>query len=162
MTILFCQTQRHWIIYGRVKWAMKEPGAFPKYYYKKTLCDLQLSLSISERREQVQLDPGLCAEAVFQVLGFILHRRQRWHQNLCVLLIFLIFMQLLEEAESNDLMHVRNAKDNEWGINISSLELWAPALWFDPLSPWCPAWASCTPSPALKSSSSETRCTHLY
>lgn len=45
---------------------------------------------------------------------------------------------------------------------ISSLELWGPALWFDPLSPWCPAWASYTLFPALKSSSSETQCTHLY
>ncbi len=47
-------------------------------------------------------------------------------------------------------------------MNISSLELWVPALWFDLLSPWCQAWVSYTPSPAQKSSSSETLCTHLW
>lgn len=49
-----------------------------------------------------------------------------------------------------------------WHMNISSLELWVPALWFDLLSPWCQAWVSYTPSPAQKSSSSETLCTHLW
>ena len=38
-----------------------------------TLCDLQLSLGVSQRREQVQFDPGLCTQTVFQVLRLVLH-----------------------------------------------------------------------------------------
>lgn len=41
-----------------------------------TLCYLQLPLGVPQRGEQVQLDPGLGAQAVLQVLGLLLHRRQ--------------------------------------------------------------------------------------
>lgn len=38
-----------------------------------TLGNLQLPFCISQGREKVQLDPGLCTQAVLQVLGLVLH-----------------------------------------------------------------------------------------
>lgn len=63
-----------------------------------TLCNLQLSLGISKRREEVQFDPGLCTQAVLQVLSLVLHGWQRWHQHLCVFFILFIFMKLLRDG----------------------------------------------------------------
>lgn len=61
--------------------------------------DFQLPLGVAQRGEQVQFDPGLRAQAVLEVLGLVLHGRQRRHQHLCVFFIFLIFMKLLADTE---------------------------------------------------------------
>lgn len=63
--------------------------------WRPTLRDLQLPLGVAQSREEVQLDPGLGAQAVLQVLGLILHGRQGRHQHLRLLLVLLVFAQLL-------------------------------------------------------------------
>lgn len=60
-----------------------------------TLGNLELPFCISQGREQVQLDPGLCTQAVLQVLGLVLHGWEGWHQHLRVLLVLLVLPQLL-------------------------------------------------------------------
>lgn len=67
-----------------------------------TLCDLQLPLGVTQSGEQVQLDPGLSAQAVLQVLSLLLHRRQRRHQDLRVLLVLLVLPQLLHETRGGE------------------------------------------------------------
>lgn len=79
-----------------------------------TLCYLQLPLSIPQSREQVQLDPGLSAQAVLQVLGLLLHRRQSWHQNFRVFLILLILPQLLGRIEMRRGLLNEKYNDKRW------------------------------------------------
>lgn len=67
-----------------------------------TLCDLQLPLGVTQSGEQVQLDPGLSAQAVLQVLSLLLHGRQRRHQDLRVLLVLLVLPQLLHETRGGE------------------------------------------------------------
>lgn len=69
-------------------WALRElcspcPQAFSAMLRdlgcSPTLGNLELSLCIPQCGEQVQLDSCLCAQAVLQVLRFILHGWEGWH-----------------------------------------------------------------------------------
>lgn len=70
-----------------------------------TLSDFQLPACISQSGEQVQLDAGLCAQVVLQVLSLLLHGGQRGQQHVRLLLHAAVLPQSLsaKKRETGDI-----------------------------------------------------------
>lgn len=76
------------------------------------MSDLQLSAGVSQRREEVQLDPGLGAQVVLQVLSLLLHGRQGGEQHVRLFLHATVLSQSLSSTTQTSVIRTAAGYQN--------------------------------------------------